>query len=130
MAEYKAKLFKNGGGKGEVIYADTEHIIGYVEINGVRKDLYEKTISCGALRSTAGNQATAHNISNLDKIYYVYGVARKDNKQTLPLPTTAVDSLTNQIVCYADATNINIYVATNYSAYTSSEVTLHYTKTA
>lgn len=127
MTEYKAKLLKNGGGKNEIVYSTTEHVIGKW-IDG--STLYEKTIDCGALPSTAGNKAVAHNISNINKIISIAGVAMRDNGLTITLPNTAVDALSSQIVLYADTTNVNIYVASNQSVNTNSYVTLRYTKTA
>ena len=82
------------------------------------------------MRSSAGDMAIPHNISNLDKFVYIQGVARRNDKQTITIPVTAVDSLTNQIVCYADSTYIHIYVASDQSSRTSSEITIRYTKTS
>ena len=113
--------------KATVDYSTSEHKIGKW-IDG--SDLYEKTIDCGTLPSSAGNKAVAHNISNLSKIVYLSGVAIRDNGQCVTLPVTAVDSLSNQIVLYADLVNVNIYVGANQSMRTESYVTLRYTKTS
>lgn len=113
--------------KATVDYSTSEHKIGKW-IDG--SDLYEKTVDCGMLPSTAGNKAVAHNISNIDKIISITGVAMRDNGLTITLPNTAVDALSSQIVLYADKTNVNIYVASNQSVNTNSYVTLRYTKTA
>lgn len=108
-------------------YSETERVVGKW-IDG--RTLYEKTVDCGALPSTAGNKAVAHNISNINKIISITGVAMRDNGLTITLPNTAVDALSSQIVLYADKTNINIYVASNQSVNTNSYVTLRYTKTS
>ena len=127
MSEYKAKLFKNGGASKGLVFSETEHIIG-AWIDG--SPLYAKTVQCGQLRSSAGNMAIPHGITNLSKFIHVEGIARRNNGQVIPLPLTAVDSFSNQIVLYVDVTNINIYVGADQSINTSSEVTLFYTKTA
>ena len=80
--------------------------------------------------SAAGNKAIAHGISNLDKVISLDGIALRTTGQFITLPTTAVDSLLNQIVLYGDKTNINIYVGSNQSIYVESYATIRYTKTA
>lgn len=126
MAEYKAKLLKNGGGNNEIIYSETERVIGEW-IDG--STLYEKTVDCGALPNATSKQV-AHNISNIDTIIYVGGIAYAGSN-FYPLPFVQVSGGNVQGVrINASSTNIIILSSYDVSSLTSSYITLRYTKTA
>ena len=126
MAEYKAKLLKNGGGKNTVDYSETEHVIG-TWIDG--STLYEKTVDCGALPN-ATSKTVDHNISNVDKIVYVGGIGYAGSN-SYPLPFVQVSGGNIQgIRINASSTNIVIISSYDVSSITNSNITLRYTKTS
>lgn len=108
-------------------YSLTEKVVG-TWIDG--KPLYQKTVDCGALpNKTIKN--TAHNIANIGHVIEIKGFAESNNmadRATIPIINDS--NANNQLSCYASSTNI-VYVARNIdlSVYTSSYITLLYTKT-
>lgn len=105
-------------------YSTSEEVIGEW-IDG--KPLYRKTISTGTLPN-GGGMNVPHNISNIDNVVRVYGYAyRSSDGVSLPLPHSAYDI--SCISCYANKTNICIVTYTDRTAFTTSYVTLEYTKT-
>lgn len=110
-------------------YSTTEKIVG-TWIDG--KPLYQKTINCGTLPSSAGNmKSTAHGISNLDTVACINGVA-KSSTGSIPLPFVSHDvtdsGKVNQIAVTLSSTSVNIITGKNRSDFTGY-VTLQYTKT-
>lgn len=139
MAEYKANLLKglfvraknvinSAGGSMEdsVCCSETEHIVGKW-IDG--STLYEKTVNCGGVPNSA-SKTVAHNISNLDNIIEIKGVAIRENTAWYPLPFNNVSNVNANIAIDVNATNIVIRTAIDYSVFTQSYVTLRYTKTS
>ena len=124
MAEYKAKLFKNGNGKNSIIYSETEHVIGEWIDGSV---LYEKTIDCGALPSgTLKN--VAHNISNLNKVVEIKNIAiREDGEVFRTFESFGSSGL---VVSYVTKTYVTISAPSGSDAYDKCYVTIRYTKTA
>lgn len=125
MAEYKAKLFKNGGGKNEINYSETEHIVG-TWIDGSL--LYEKTINLGALPDTT-TKNVAHNITNLKEIINLSGMmVITGTSRFYPLPYVDNSSTANNIAFEVNTTNVLVKTSTNFST-NSGYITLRYTKT-
>lgn len=124
MAEYKAKLLKNGGGKNKIEYSTTEHVIGKWTDGST---LYEKTVDCGALpNSTAKN--VSHNISNIEKVIYSEGVGvRSDEQAFLPLSYAYPSTVATY---YITKTVISLVTSSDMSNYTHTYVTMRYTKTS
>lgn len=115
------------GDKGEdaTDYSQSEQVIG-TWING--KPLYRKTVSCGTLpNNTVKN--VAHGISNLNIVTKVFGTTKNTGGITFPLPFPSTAGLSAQIYFYVDGTNIVIGTGTDRSAFTTTYITLEYTKT-
>ena len=103
-----------------VIYSLEEREIG-VWKDG--KPLYEKTIDFGAIPNST-SKSVAHNISNLDKIVSFDGVMiSSDSFETLPSGENSNFRLT------ANDTNINVVTSANWNDWSSSFITIRYTKT-
>lgn len=127
MAEYKAKLLKNGGGKNKIEYSTTEHVIGEW-IDG--STLYEKTINCGALPSSTGSKTTNHEIPNLATVVEIEGFGKHSTSgNTIPIPRNSINALTENITIYVTPTAVVIGVGENQSVW-NAYVTLRYTKTS
>lgn len=101
-------------------YSTTEHKVGKW-IDG--SDLYEKTVSCGALPN-ASSKTFTHGITNISKIVDIKGYAT-DGTWSLPLPF-AGDS-TSAISVYANASQIRFVSGADRTSYTTY-ITLRYTK--
>ena len=92
------------------------------------KRIYKKTLSTGALPNNATSE-TLHNISNIDKIVAITGMAYPTNNPTfLPLPF-AINVLTQTVSLYADRAKVFLVTGMNRNSYNNSIVTLYYTKT-
>lgn len=106
----------------KVNYSTTEHVVG-TWIDG--SVLYEKTIDCGTLPN-ATSKNVAHNISNLDKVVMIDGVAGNVSAFfSLPYVYSSADG---NITVFVAGTDIRLITATDYSNY-HAYVTLRYTKT-
>ena len=103
-------------------YSTTEHKVGKW-IDG--SDLYEKTVSCGALPN-ATSKDISHGIANISKIVEIKGYATNGTLY-LPLPFAGA-SATSGISVYANTSNITFETGMNRSNFTASYVTLRYTK--
>ena len=69
-----------------------------------------------------------HNISNLDLVIRIQGIAKENSiGATINLPHTA-DQQPYTVTVYADNTNVNIQTYADQSGYTQSYVTLWYVK--
>ena len=91
------------------------------------KPLYQKTIDFGALPNST-TKSVAHGISNLDEIANVYGVAKSQYNQ-IPIPWANNTNTTYDITMYVDDTDVTVMTSIDRSGYTSSTITLQYTKT-
>lgn len=107
-------------------YSTSEHVVG-TWIDG--SVIYEKTISCGALPNNAQIDI-AHGISNLGAVISIDGIAIRPgtNYRSVPLPCVDPSDVTGNVYIAANDTNVIILDAANWSAYTSSYVTIRYTK--
>lgn len=91
------------------------------------KPIYRKVINTGAL-PTLGGKVINHNISNIDYVCKIEGMAYRDSDNIfLPLPHATYDN--TAISCYCDKTAITIIVYTDRSAFQESYATIEYTKT-
>lgn len=91
----------------------------FPEIEG-GKQPKRRFYNIGALRASAGTDITAHGINYFTEILRIWGVANKVTaaKKSIPIPhasSTAADI----VELYLDATNINIVVGKDMSAYTA-----------
>lgn len=107
-----------------VKYSTDEQLTGDVWIDG--KPIYRKTIYTGQLPNNA-QTLTEHNISNIDKVVKIYGLAWNSTPTflTLPYPHSTAGS---SMATFADTTKITIGSGSDRTPYTNSYVTLEYTK--
>ena len=106
-------------------YSTEEQDTGKKWING--KNVYQKTFIMGGLgRATIIKKP--HNISNLDLVIRIQGIAKENSiGATINLPHAA-DQQAYTVTVYADNTNVNIQTYADQSGYTQSYVTLWYVK--
>ena len=107
-------------------YSTTEHKTGRYWIDG--KPTYEKTVDCGTLPNN-DLKFIAHNIANIDKIVKIEGISINTDNNVFPLPFASYLSATYNVQLSADRTQIALRTSTDRSNYTSTYVTLEYTKT-
>lgn len=109
----------------DISYSTAERKIGKW-IDG--SDLYEKTVSCGALPNNA-EKTVAHNISNLKYVVDIKGIAiRETNPIAYPMPFLSLDNLNYGIQVNVGTTNVVITTKSNLSYLDKSYVTLRYIK--
>lgn len=106
-------------------YTTTEVDTGKKWING--KTIYQKTFIMGGL-GLATTIKKPHNISNLDMVIRIQGIAKENSiGATINLPHAA-DQQAYTVTVYADNTNVNIQTYADQRGYAQSYVTLWYTK--
>ena len=106
-------------------YSTDEINTGKKWING--KTIFQKTFAMGGL-GRATTIKKPHNISNLDLVIRIQGIAKENSiGATINLPHAA-DQQPYTVTVYADNTNVNIQTYADQSGYTQSYVTLWYTK--
>lgn len=106
-------------------YTTTEVDTGQKWING--KTIYQKTFIMGGL-GLATTIKKPHNISNLDMVIRIQGIAKENSiGATINLPHAA-DQQAYTVTVYADNTNVNIQTYADQRGYAQSYVTLWYTK--
>ena len=106
-------------------YSTDEINTGKKWING--KTIYQKTFAMGGL-GRATTIKKPHNISNLDLVIKIQGIAKENSiGATINLPHAA-DQQPYTVTVYADNTNVNIQTYADQSGYAQSYVTLWYTK--
>lgn len=91
----------------------------------VNKILYRKVIDIGQLPSSAGIKNINHHITGNFTIRHVYGYASTGTVQ-VPLPHP--NDVASTIAVYVTASNVNIEVFSDRSAYIEGQVILEYTK--
>ena len=99
----------------------TERPIG--RWNGLIK--YRKTINTGAISST--QKSVAHNISNLDWVTDIYGIAKSSAGNFYSLPRVSHNDVNTQIGLQVTSTNVVLDVGNNAN-FADSYVTIEYTK--
>lgn len=105
-------------------YSKYETVIG----TWLDKPLYRKIINFGALPNATAKSVN-HNISNINTITFLQGVATyTTNGTAYPIPFSSSDP-TNNIALTANNTAITITTGSNRSAITQCYVILEYTKT-
>ena len=106
-------------------YSTDEINTGKKWING--KTIFQKSFVMGGL-GRATTIKKPHNISNLDLVIRIQGIAKENSVgATINLPHAA-DQQPYTVTVYADNTNVNIQTYADQSGYTQSYVTLWYTK--
>jgi len=91
------------------------------------KTIFQKTFAMGGL-GRATTIKKPHNISNLDLVVRIQGIAKENSiGATINLPHAA-DQQPYTVTVYADNTNVNIQTYADQSGYAQSYVTLWYTK--
>nr|DAX32338.1 MAG TPA: Receptor Binding Protein [Caudoviricetes sp.] len=106
-------------------YSTEEQDTGKKWING--KTIFQKTFVMGGL-GRATTIKKPHNISNLDLVVRIQGIAKENSiGATINLPHAA-DQQLYTVTVYADNTNVNIQTYADQSGYVQSYVTLWYTK--
>jgi hypothetical protein len=98
-------------------------------ITPAARQVFRKVISIGTLPNAAGTKTVAHGItfSSNTTFLKIFGAAYDPvGIVALPLPYTS--TVGNDIEVWVDATNINVRVTSNRSAYTVVYVVLEYVK--
>ena len=112
-------------GVGVLNFSTSEQSTGITWIDG--KTIYQKTLNCGALPN-ATTKTINHGISGLSRVIKLEGIATNGTYYfKLPLTYQGSDSNYN-VELYATSTDIGIKCNTNRSMFTSSYVTIFYTK--
>lgn len=106
-------------------YSTSEIDTGYTWVDG--STIYKKTIAFGSLPN-ASTKSVAHNISNLNVMLRIEGIATNGNN-IFPLPFPPGTDLNGTIQMYSNQTDIQCYCGGNRSTF-SAYVTVYYTKTS
>lgn len=106
-------------------FSTTEHAVGKWN----DKTLYSKVVEFGALPST-GNKTVNHGISNIDKVYFVFGLAVGSNGAWLSIPYTHPSNGNAQIQVQGTSTGIKLDVGTTDRSAFSGYFIYFYTKTS
>lgn len=109
----------------EMGYSTSEVETGLTWIDG--STIYKKTIDFGALPN-ADNKNVAHNISNLDKVVKIEGIALAGNR-AFPLPHVDPGDTITGIRITVEGAEIQIRTGIDRTAL-HGYVTLYYTKVA
>ena len=107
-------------------YSTSEVNTGKKWIDG--KPIYRKTIDCGALPN-ATSKAVAHNITNVDFVVSMQGVASIPGGNKIPLPFVDTTTFPNEVQMYTTSNDVVLRAQGNRSNYTNTYVTIEYTKT-
>lgn len=111
--------------QGSIDYSTEEHLTGRKWLDG--RPTYEKTVNCGALPSAA-TKTVSMGVQDLRCVVKIFGIsfpADMSSFRPLPFPHTAPASA---IGLFAVGSDINIFTASNWAAYTNTHVTIEYTK--
>lgn len=104
------------------VYSTEETLTNKVWIDG--KPIYRKVVDCGALPNNS-LKTVAHNIANIGFVINLYGIA-SDGSEWLPLPASYYSN--SAVGLSVDGTNISLRPYTNRTTYTTTYVTIEYTK--
>ena len=100
-------------------YSTDEKIVG---VWTDKKPIYQKTISCGALPN-ANTKNVSHNISNIDYIVNIYGVAKRSS-DSVYIELSSVTCNTEYLTeVYVKGANIVIVTVQDRSTFTTSYIT-------
>lgn len=107
-------------------YSTSEVNTGTKWIDG--STIYKKTINFGALPN-ATSKNVAHSISNLSQVIKMEGFTT-NGTSTYPLPRVMIGGLEYQVQMQVTSTNIQIDTGVDGSSYSTTYVTLYYTKSS
>ena len=110
-------------GFSPVIYSDVERKIGVWRDN---KPLYQRTIYIPSLPN-ATEVSYPHNISNLDKVVEIFGIAYNSSGYSIPI-IFANPTYVSQVTAYTSATDIYVGTGMDRTSFVGY-ITLRYTKT-
>lgn len=111
--------FKSGN------FSTSEQATEYTWVDG--STIYKKTVNTGTLPNST-TKSVAHGITNLAFVIDAEGYAKNPTSNVYyPIPCT-LNSAPLQIGLTLDNTNINIYTGSDRKAFTTSYVTVYYTK--
>lgn len=125
--QYDSSFEVNGVDRSN-IYSTTERPIG-IWIDG--SIIYRKVVDMGT--SSSGNISVNHDISNLDKVINVYGIASNNYNNNITqysIPKVSNSSYNNQIGIDVTATQITLINGSSVSFNVGSFVVIEYTKSA
>lgn len=125
--QYDSSFEVNGVDRSN-IYSTTERPIG-IWIDG--SIIYRKVVDMGT--SSSGNISVNHDISNLDKVINVYGIASNNYNSNITqysIPKVSNSSYNNQIGIDVTATQITLINGSSVSFNVGSFVVIEYTKSA
>ena len=125
--QYDSSFEVNGVDRSN-IYSTTERPIG-IWIDG--SIIYRKVVDMGT--SSSGNISVNHDISNLDKVINVYGIASNNYNNNITqysIPKVSNSSYNNQIGIHVTATQITLINGSSVSFNVGSFVVIEYTKSA
>jgi hypothetical protein len=105
-------------------FTEAERIVG--SLGG--KPVYQKTINFGALPN-ATTKDVAHGISAITAVLSLFGAALESSGSTLPLPYITGSSYIALSISGSAPNKIRIVTPTDRSSYTTTYVTITYTKT-
>ena len=107
-------------------YSTEEVNTGKKWIDG--KPIYRKVVNYGALPN-ATSKAVAHNITNIDYVVSMQGVASIPAGNKIPLPYVDTTTFSNGVQMYTTSNDVVLQTQANRSNYTNTYVTIEYTKT-
>ena len=110
-------------GFSPVIYSDVERVIGVWRDN---KPLYQRTIYIPSLPN-ATEVSYPHNISDLERVVEIFGVAYNSSGYSIPIIFANTASVA-QVTAYTSATDIYIGTGMDRTSFVGY-ITLRYTKT-
>lgn len=90
--------------------------------------IYKKTINFGALPNNT-TSSVAHGISNLGLIIKIEGAAWNGASSYTPLPNPSPGTAYS-VEVYVNGANLSVYSGTDRSSFTTSYITLYYTKSS
>lgn len=118
--------------KMPVLFDDsgTERVIGYALINGVKKEVYEKTIDCGTMpNNNSKNVSCSIGQNVVEKVIFLQGICGSSSVH-YPLPLVRSGDTEHIMIRYnASADELYILTSGNWSNY-SAAVTMRYIKSA
>lgn len=113
---------------GNLNLADTEYAVRGQYFLG--QQVYQRIVTFGALPN-ATSKSVNHNITSLQYVTELTGVAWTAGLTTLPLPfVNDSNSTTGQVALLANGLQVTITTSSNRTSYTTCYVILKYTKTA
>lgn len=96
------------------------------------RNIFRVTVNFGSLPA-AGTKSVAHGIANITNTYSLTTINGASTNpsvpQFIPIPYSSTTAIANNLEVTVDATNVNITTGgTDYSAYTTTWITLEYVK--